>query len=171
MAPDPADKRSAQRVGVAADYFIRAAGQLKPGDAVAALLILEDGRYIMQLRDALPDIFYPNHWGCFGGAVDAGEKPLDALRRELREELEYEPRSVREFTRFDFDFARLGQGKVFRVYYEIPVSREAFRRFELHEGSDMRALAGPDLLIDKQTTPYDAFAIWMHMSRHRLSRG
>ena len=57
---------------IAQDYFIRADGPLKPSDAVAALQVREDGRYVMQLRDAKPNIFYPDHWGCFGGAVDAG---------------------------------------------------------------------------------------------------
>lgn len=171
MTPNPAKKCAVEGASVSADYFIRAAGPLKPGDAVAALLVLEDGRYIMQLRDALPGIFYPNHWGCFGGAVDVGEKPLDALRRELHEELEYEPGTVHEFTRFDFDFTRFGRSSVCRIYYEIPVSQKAFSRFVLHEGADMGALSGPDLLIGRQTTPYDAFAVWMHMSKRRFGRG
>jgi hypothetical protein len=54
---------------------------LRAADAVAALLILDDGRYVMQLRDTLPTIFYPDHWGCFGGAVGDGEAPLAALNR------------------------------------------------------------------------------------------
>lgn len=150
------------------DYFIRADGPLVPKDAVAALLILEDGRYVMQLRDALPNIFYPDHWGCFGGAVDAGESPVEALKRELREELEFELDTASEFTRFDFDLTRLGQRKVSRVYFEVQVPREAFLHFVLHEGADMQALAGSDLLVGRTTTPYDAFAIWMHMSKRRF---
>lgn len=151
-----------------ADYFVRAEGPLRAADAVAALLVLEDGRYVMQLRDALPNIFYPNHWGCFGGAVDPGEPPYQALRRELREELEYEIDHATEFTRFEFDFSRLGQSRVFRVYFEIRVPTETYERFVLHEGADMQALAGHNLLVGKQTTPYDAFAIWMHMNTHRF---
>jgi 8-oxo-dGTP pyrophosphatase MutT (NUDIX family) len=153
---------------VQADYFMRADGPLKAANAVAALLVLEDGRYVMQLRDTLPDIFYPNHWGCFGGAVDAGEQPFEALRRELREELEYEIQDATEFTRFEFDFSRLGQSKVFRIYFEIRVPEETYERFVLHEGAGLQALAGRDLLAGKQTTPYDAFAIWMHMNTHRF---
>jgi 8-oxo-dGTP pyrophosphatase MutT (NUDIX family) len=169
--PHPSATRAAQEGAPPADYFVRADGPLKPADAVAALLVLEDGRYVMQLRDALPNIFYPNHWGCFGGAVDAGERPLEALKRELREELEYEPDNADEFTRFDFDFTRLGRPRVSRIYFEVRVPQQAFRRFVLHEGADMQALAGPDLLVGRQTTPYDAFAIWMHMSRPRLAPG
>jgi 8-oxo-dGTP pyrophosphatase MutT (NUDIX family) len=152
-----------------ADYFLRATGLLAPSDAVAALLVLEDGRYVMQLRDVLADIFYPNHWGCFGGAVDPGEQPIEAIRRELHEELEYEVDAAAEFTRFDFDFTRLGKRKVSRVYFEVFVPQGAFRRFVLREGAAMQAFAGSDLLVGRQTTPYDAFAIWMHMSRRRFA--
>ncbi len=167
--PRPPARQAAQGDAPSADYFVRADGPLKPADAVAALLVLEDGRYVMQLRDALPSIFYPNHWGCFGGAVDAGERPLEALRRELREELEYELDGANEFTRFDFDLTRLGQPRVSRIYFEIFVPPQAFTRFVLHEGADMQALAGQDLLVGRQTAPYDAFAIWMHMSKRRFA--
>ncbi len=161
--------RPAAKPDAPADYFVRADGPLKPADAVAALLVLEDGRYVMQLRDTLPGIFYPNHWGCFGGAVDAGEKPLEALRRELREEIEYEFDTANEFTRFDFDFTRLGRRKVSRIYFEVSVPVQAFTHFVLHEGAGIQALTGQDLLVGRQTTPYDAFAIWMHMSKRRFA--
>ncbi len=141
---------------------------LRPADAVAALLILDDGRYVMQLRDALPHIFYPGHWGCFGGAVGLGEAPLAALERELEEELEYTPGAAIEFTRFDFDFSRLGQPKVYRIFYEIQVPNAAFQRFVLHEGAAFEAIGGRELLTRRKVTPYDAFAVWMHMSRGRF---
>ncbi len=141
---------------------------LRAADAVAALLVHEDGRYIVQLRDALPTIFYPGHWGCFGGAVDARETPLAALTRELAEELEFAAPSAREFTRFEFDLSRLGQPQVYRIYFEVPVSAAAYDRFVLHEGVAFDAVAGHELLMRRRVTPYDAFAIWLHTSRERL---
>lgn len=151
------------------DLLVTAAAPLQPANAVAALLVLDDERYVMQLRDALPHIFYPGHWGCFGGAVDPAEEPLAALQREVREELEYEIGAAVEFTRFDFDFARLGHGKVYRIYYEVHMTLAAFNRFVLHEGAGMRALTGRELLLERKVTPYDAFAVWMHMSRRRFT--
>jgi 8-oxo-dGTP pyrophosphatase MutT (NUDIX family) len=134
---------------------------------VAALLVHEDGRYIMQLRDQKEGIFYPGHWGCFGGAVEQGEDTLYAMRRELKEELEFEPTSLRRFTQFDFDFAPLGHPKVYRLYYEIAVSDVAFKRLVLHEGAAVRAFDGKDLLSKERVTPYDAFAVWMHLYRRQ----
>jgi 8-oxo-dGTP pyrophosphatase MutT (NUDIX family) len=143
---------------------------LRPSNAVAALLLHEDGRYIMQLRDAKGDIFYPGHWGCFGGAVEAGEDPAEALRRELREEIELDMQRAIRFTQFDFDFTALGHSKVYRVYYEVVVPDSAFRRLVLHEGADMRAMDGRELLAAERVTPYDAFAVWMHIFRSNFAR-
>jgi 8-oxo-dGTP pyrophosphatase MutT (NUDIX family) len=54
--------------------------------SVAAILTVGDG-YALQLRDHLPAIAFPGHWGLFGGAVDQGETPVAAVRREVVEEL------------------------------------------------------------------------------------
>src|SRR6202040_721869 len=82
--------------------------KLRAADASAALLVLEDGRYLLQLRDDKPEIWYPAHWGCFGGAADPGEKPADTVRREIREELALEIDTPRWFTRFVFDLRNIG---------------------------------------------------------------
>lgn len=150
------------------EHFIPAHGRSpSPHDAVASLLIHEDGRYIMQLRDGKPGIFYPGHWGCFGGAVELGEAPIDALKRELREELEFESPEATRFTQFDFDFSPLGFPRVSRVYFEVRVPDAVFRRFVLHEGADVQAFTGENLLVTRRVTPYDAFAVWMHLNQGR----
>lgn len=163
--PNPASNESC-----ADECFLQAWDPVRPANAVAALLVLKDGRYVMQLRDTLPSIFYPGHWGCFGGAVCEGETPLAALERELEEELEYTPATAVEFTRFDFDFTKVGQSKVYRIFYEIRVPDVAFQRFVLHEGAAFDAICGRDLLTQHKVTPYDAFAIWIHMSRQRFEQ-
>jgi 8-oxo-dGTP pyrophosphatase MutT (NUDIX family) len=140
---------------------------LRPANAAVAILLHEDGRYIMQLRDPKIEIFYPGHWGCFGGAIDPGEDAAAALRRELHEELELEMDAATRFTQFEFDFSSLAQGKVTRAYYEVRVPDSAFRRFVLHEGQDVKAFHGAELLANRRVTPYDAFAIWMHLFRSR----
>src|SRR5262245_32356698 len=75
------------RVSNPSGAFLGSRATLRPAHAVAALLQLSDGRYVMQLRDSNPAIFYPDHWGCFGGAVEAGEPPAVALVRSSRRNL------------------------------------------------------------------------------------
>ncbi len=58
--------------------------------AVALALLEREGRWLLQLRDDLPGIVAPGHWGLFGGHLDPGETPEQALRRELREEIAWE---------------------------------------------------------------------------------
>ncbi|MFZ3360074.1 MAG: NUDIX domain-containing protein [Xanthobacteraceae bacterium] len=149
-------------------HFLTDDHPLRGDHAVAALITVEDGRYLMQLRDDIPRIFYPGHWGCFGGAVSPGEGKVEALRRELAEELEFDAPAVDEFVTFDFDLSKLGQKKCYRTYYEIKTTAAEVGRFILHEGADMRLLATNEVLAQPNVTPYDSFAIWLHVARARF---
>jgi 8-oxo-dGTP pyrophosphatase MutT (NUDIX family) len=143
------------------DYFL-AEGRLAPADAVVALIVVDGSRYLMQLRDQKPGIFYPGHWGLFGGAVDDGETAEAALARELTEELRLPLENTRYFTEFTFDFSFAGFRRVYRRYFEVPVAGQALKSTVLGEGSDMRAFSAQDILAMPRVVPYDAFAIWLH---------
>jgi 8-oxo-dGTP pyrophosphatase MutT (NUDIX family) len=149
-------------------HFLTDNHPLRGDDAVAAIITVEDGRYLMQLRDDIPRIFYPGHWGCFGGAVGPAEDPVQALARELAEELEMQATGADEFVRLDFDLRKLGQKRCYRTYYEIKVTEDEVSRFVLHEGAEMRLFA-PAELFDQRLTPYDSFALWLHFARRRLT--
>jgi 8-oxo-dGTP pyrophosphatase MutT (NUDIX family) len=68
-------------------------------------LILEngEGRILLQLRDDKPDIPFPNCWGIFGGAVEPGETPEEAIVREIKEELNYELADFAYMANFPYD--------------------------------------------------------------------
>ena len=142
--------------------------RLTGSDAVAALIVLDDSSYVLQHRDDKPDIWYPDHWGCFGGSVDAGEQPLEALRRELYEELELEFDEADYFTRFDFDLTRLGAGRYYRMFFVVSVSARQYSRLVLHEGEAFGAFSGETVCRDLKVTPYDAFALFLHHARTRV---
>jgi 8-oxo-dGTP diphosphatase len=54
--------------------------------SVGCLVLSRDKRIVLQLRD--PDApTFPSHLATFGGSIDEGEIPIEALVRELKEEL------------------------------------------------------------------------------------
>jgi 8-oxo-dGTP pyrophosphatase MutT (NUDIX family) len=145
------------------EYFLLPQIQLRPGHAACAVIVLDDGRYLMQLRDLKPGIFYPGHWGLFGGAIDGNETPEAALRRELREEIGLEAEDLTPLTQFSFTCGR--HGRIDRHFYEVKIGKDVLPELELREGAQMRAFAAASILTQPRVVPYDSFAIWIHASR------
>lgn len=131
-------------------------------DAAVAIIYLDNGQYLMQLRDDKPGIFYPDHWGTFGGAIDPGEKPEQALYRELKEELNLDVSESVFFTKMDFGFQALGIKQTYRMYFEIVIKASQLQQFTLGEGQAFDSFDIDDLVLTKRVVPYDSFAIWMH---------
>ncbi len=67
-----------------------------------ALFVLEDekGRLLIQHRskDAKRR---PDYWGFFGGGIEEGETPEDAVKREAKEELELGLKDLKFFRRYE----------------------------------------------------------------------
>lgn len=137
------------------------------GDAVAAILVLDDGRYLLQHRDDIPGIWYPDHWGCFGGAIDPGEEPQETMSRELREELAIELQPIGPILKMDYEI--VGRGKFYRNYFVSKISLEQVSAIRLGEGQDFGLFAGSEVLDTLRMTPYDAFAHYLHMSGQRIT--
>lgn len=68
-------------------------------------IIVDDGtgRILLQLRDNKPDISFPDCWGTFGGAIEPGETPEEAIIREISEELDLELTDFTCFGNFPHD--------------------------------------------------------------------
>jgi 8-oxo-dGTP pyrophosphatase MutT (NUDIX family) len=148
--------------------FVTAREHLQIGNAVAAIILVEDGRYLLQLRDDIESIWYPNHWGCFGGGVEPGEDPMRALRRELREELSFEFTDARFFTELKFDLAGLGLDRYYRKYYLVPMTFAEVDCLRLTEGVKFAAFDGDTMLGTLDLSPYDAFALFLHARSFRI---
>lgn len=152
------------------DYFLDER-RLRPGNAAAALITVEGSHYLLQMRDQKPEIFFPGHWGLFGGAMDEGESPEQSLRRELEEELGLTAASVRYFTEFVFDFGFSGSGRLIRQFFEVPIERTTLERLTLREGTHMRLFTPREILTSARVVPFDSFALWLHAARPALERG
>jgi 8-oxo-dGTP pyrophosphatase MutT (NUDIX family) len=144
------------------------AGPLVPSDAVAAILVTPDGRLLLQQRDDFPHIWYPGAWALFGGGIDPGESEDAALRRELREEIAFEPRQATVFTRFSFDFGFAGAGVCRRTIYEVPITDADVATMRLGEGHAMRLFPGDEAVHLEGVTGYDQFALYLYVHRARI---
>jgi 8-oxo-dGTP diphosphatase len=55
---------------------------------VATIVLFKDNKILLQQRSTESNR-YPNMWGAFGGKIEEGETPVEAVKREMFEELEY----------------------------------------------------------------------------------
>lgn len=127
-------------------------------------MLLVDGCYLMQLRDDTPAIEAPGVWGLFGGRVEHGEQPVDAMAREIREELTV------DIPAFTFLWSTTGVG---------PQSRRP-RTYLFYE-ADFTAWWGKERLTEGRAArcfPYDHLAavpmpdvLRETLARHQLQRG
>lgn len=57
-------------------------------------LVMLDHKFILVQRDNKPEILNPNKWNLPGGGIDEDETPIEALIRELREEIDLVPTTI-----------------------------------------------------------------------------
>ena len=96
---------------------------------VAVAILHQKDRFLMQLRENIPNIVYPGYWGFFGGHIEPGEQPDVAVVRELQEEIGYTPPLLQKFAQYESETV------VRHVFYgvlTVPVET-----LELHEGWDL----------------------------------
>ena len=111
---------------------------------VSVIPINSEGKILLQLRDDRPDIKNPNCWTTFGGGVEDGETPDEAIRRELLEEIELElPLKLWKVQGYPVE----RNGQPFIVENYIYVGRIDYCAFEikLNEGQALGYFALEDL--------------------------
>jgi 8-oxo-dGTP pyrophosphatase MutT (NUDIX family) len=140
---------------------------LYPGDAVAALILFEN-RYLLQRRDCKEGIFFPGFLGNFGGAIEVGENPEEALVRELHEELGIEITEYSFFCRLLLDFRYGNAGEVLRHFFIVRLTSRQIAQIVVGEGTGYELHGGDELLAMPSVVPYDSLAIWQHMTQHLI---
>ena len=151
--------------------FLKGVTNLTPEHAVAAIIHTSNNKYLLQHRDDKEEIFYPGHWGCFGGAIEKNESKIDALKREMHEELELNTDNykINYFTEFRFDYSFAGIGVVDRYYYLIEIHEHDIVRYKIHEGKEFGLFSFNELFLNEYSIPYDYYAIWMHEFKGRFN--
>ena len=151
-------------------HFLTDASELEFGSAAVAILLDESGRYLLQRRDDMPRIWYPGHWGFFGGAIEPGEDALQAVIRELVEEIgiALPPERFELFTRHDFTLSWRDGTRRGRDFFTAVLRPDEIARLVLGEGAEMRFVSGEEALATLPLAPYDSFGLFLHHARSRV---
>lgn len=137
--------------------------------AVAAIIAVQELGYLLQLRDDRAGIWYPGHWGLFGGTAERGETGEAALRRELAEELSLVGVPLRPVMSISLDFVWV-VGGIQRDFFEIRLSRAALAGLRLGEGRAMQCWPA-DALPGLQIVPADRLALDFHAQHAQAATG
>jgi len=140
-----------------------------PKNASAAIIVNKYDQVLLQLRDDKEGIFFPNHWGFFGGASEDGEDFLKGLIRELKEELAitFDHDEFEEFIRVDLGFD-VGQPLVKRIFYIVSITDHQIAQIQLKEGKAYRFFSMEKSLKIPNFTPYDRYALWVYFNQKRI---
>lgn len=108
-----------------------------PNVTVAVAILQQNGKFLMQLRDDIPTILYPGHWGFFGGHLEPGETAEAGVRRELLEEIGYCPTTLTFYQQQE-------TSTVTRCIFHGELDVE-FDQLVLGEGMDLELLTPDDI--------------------------
>jgi 8-oxo-dGTP pyrophosphatase MutT (NUDIX family) len=136
-------------------------------NVAAAVLVAEDGRYLLQLRDDRPGLHLAGHWALFGGALEPGESAAAGLRRELIEELGFiagaiEPLAVSIH-------ALAPAFAVFRMHFFIvPFGLADIGAMVQTEGAGKALFTIAEAAALERVSPWDLAALLFHARGDRL---
>tara|TARA_B100000575_G_C22613874_1_gene382033 strand:- start:119 stop:517 length:399 start_codon:yes stop_codon:yes gene_type:complete len=99
---------------------------------VVKAIIIHKEEFLLQLRDKNKKISYPNHWSFFGGEVDKHESDEEALRRELLEEIAWQPKDFLYYKSF-VDYNTNAYVKLFIINFD-----NISQNLILNEGQKMK---------------------------------
>ena len=114
--------------------FISGASRVPNIQTSHAILLLGD-KYVLQLRDNKPTIAAPGQWALFGGMKKTSETPLEAISREIQEELSIQPSEI-HYLWFADHFAAF-EGKIIRMWFFSSDVNSVWAEHKLLEGQSI----------------------------------
>jgi 8-oxo-dGTP pyrophosphatase MutT (NUDIX family) len=136
-------------------------------NVASAVMVAEDGRYLLQQRDDIPGLHLPGHWGLFGGSLEPGEVPEAGLRRELQEELAFTAGTVEPLA--VSIHAIWPEAPVFRLhFFTVPFRLADLASMVQSEGAGMALFSAAEACRLDPISPWDLCALLFHARRHAL---
>jgi 8-oxo-dGTP diphosphatase len=110
---------------------------------IGGLIITNDkGEILLMKRDNKNTIPFPDTWDIFGGHVEEGETPEEGMKREIREELEWNVTSYSFFRKYS---CYTGDVHINTKYIYTSVLDRPLETLTLHEGQTMKFIAPAEI--------------------------
>ena len=146
--------------------------KLKPESASAAIIIDKNNNFLMQKRDKNKNIFFPGHWGLFGGAKNKNERYITTLKREIKEEIGFIPNKIEHFINLTFNLKKLKKKEIQRYFYVCTVDNIYKKEIKLTEGEKYGIFSLKKLKRELNSNnlfvPYDQLALWFYIYRNKF---
>lgn len=97
-----------------------------------AIFYTNDKRILLQNRESMSR--FGEKWGFFGGGIEKGETPEEALKREIKEELSYE---LHDYKFAGKAFAEVIPNHYVEAYIFLSPLNDKLKHFEQKEGDGM----------------------------------
>tara|TARA_A100001011_G_scaffold66581_1_gene67708 strand:+ start:7011 stop:7448 length:438 start_codon:yes stop_codon:yes gene_type:complete len=144
--------------------------KLNTDNASAAIIIDKKNNFLLQKRDLKKTIFFPGHLGLFGGAKNKNESYINALKREIYEEIGFTPSDIKYFMKISFDFKKK---IILRYIYICRVNLLTKKIIKLGEGAGYKILNLEDMKKNLESknnfVPYDQLALWFYINKKRIT--
>ena len=127
--------------------------------SVAGIIYFKN-KYLFQIRDQKPKIWFPGYFGFFGGIIDKNESPLKAIKREILEELNQPILRSKLLLKINLRMKEFRKGRE-RYYFLLDLEKNFEEKLVINEGAGFKLL--PIEKIDlKKMIPWDLTAIYYH---------
>tara|TARA_B100000674_G_C37866256_1_gene927242 strand:+ start:834 stop:1262 length:429 start_codon:yes stop_codon:yes gene_type:complete len=127
--------------------------------SVAGIIYFKN-KYLFQIRDQKPKIWFPGYFGFFGGIIDKNESPLKAIKREILEELNQPILRFKLLLKINLRMKEFRKGRE-RYYFLLDLEKNFEKKLVINEGAGFKLL--PLEKIDlKKMIPWDLTAIYYH---------
>ena len=133
-------------------------------NSVAAIITDEKSRVLLQKRDEFKNIYYPGFWGLFGGAMDHSESPVNAITREIEEEIGLRSLEFEYFLEFEFACPLFDGLTHRRIVFTANSEECVLQSLKLNEGFAKRIFAFDDLPPLANLVSFDAAILSMYLN-------
>ena len=135
---------------------------------VSAIFFTSNGKYLLQLRDDKPGLPLADHWALFGGEVESNESLLDAIKREMYEELNFRSNNYSLFHEAIYWLPKHHKKVVRKLFYLLQIEERDFDAMQLCEGADMNIFTLKEIMQLEKISPWDLSALIMHANEATL---